>query len=277
VAEELFRASFPGTLGRPVLGRADSLNALTGSALRAFKDANYTAPRIVVAVGGSFLDADIARIQHRFSALPAAGDTSFAPDGYTPAEAVRQKATEQNHLVLGFPGLATGSGDRFAMQLFSNILGGNASSRLFQTVREKHGLCYSIYSFSAAFAETGLFGIATAMSRNTEKKTAALIMDELRRIREDGVTPEELSRSREQMKSALLMSLESTGSRMNRLGYGELFLGGPLTAERLIDRYDAVTREDITDIARRTLDFDRMSFSAVGRTEDTDYYRELLH
>jgi len=276
VAEELFRVSFPGTLGKPVLGRPDSLSGLTGTALRAFKDAKYTGSRIVVSLGGSFSDEDIARIERRFSVLPAAPVAPCTPDEYTTAFAIRKKATEQNHLILGFPGLSTASEDRFAMQLFSNILGGNASSRLFQTVREKHGLCYSIYSFSAAFADTGLFGVAVAMSRDTEKKAAALIMEELRRMREDGVTPEELSRSREQMKSALLMSLESTASRMNRLGYGELFLDGPLTAEELIGRYDAVTRDDVLAIARRSLDFGRMSFSAVGRTEDEGYYRETL-
>jgi predicted Zn-dependent peptidase len=276
VAEELFRVSFPGTLGRPVLGRPDTLRGLTGNLLRAFKDANYTAPRIVVALGGSFSDEDIARIERRFSVLPPAGNVPCVPDVYSKAFAIRKKATEQNHLILGFPGLATESEDRFDMQLFSNILGGNASSRLFQTIREKHGLCYSIYSFSASFVETGLFGIATAMSRDTEKKASALILDELRRIREDGVTPEELSRSREQIKSSLLMSLESTVSRMNRLGFGELFLRGPLTAEALIDRYDAVSLDDILNIARRTLDFEKMSFSAVGRTEDEAYYREAL-
>lgn len=276
VAEELFRVCFPGALGRPVLGRPDSLHGLTGKSLRSFKDGHYIAPRIVVALGGSFSDRDIDQVARRFSVLPTAADIPGAPDRYTTSFAIKKKATEQNHLILGFPGLQTGSKDRFAMQLFSNILGGNASSRLFQTVREKHGLCYSIYSFSAAFADTGIFGIATATSRDTEKKAAALMMDELRRMREDGVTPEELSRSREQMKSALIMSLESTGSRMNRLGYGELFLGGPLGAEALIDRYDAVTRDDVLAIARRTLDFDKLSFSAVGRTEDEAYYRNIL-
>ncbi|NCB51714.1 MAG: insulinase family protein [Clostridia bacterium] len=276
VAEELIGACFPGALGRPVLGRADSLAGLTGKSLRSFKDKNHIAPRIVVALGGSFSDEDIAHIENRFSVLAPTVDVPCGTDGYTTAFAVKKKTTEQNHLILGFPGLQTGSDDRFVMQLFSNILGGNASSRLFQTIREKHGLCYSIYSFSSSFSETGIFGIATAMSRDTEKKAAALIMDELRRIREDGVTPEELSRSNEQMKSSLMMSLESTASRMNRLGYGELFVGGPLTADELIERYDAVTRDDILAIARRTLDFDRMSFSAVGRTGDETYYRELL-
>lgn len=276
VAEELIGACFPGALGRPVLGRPAVLEKQTGGSLRAFKEKAYTAPRIVVALGGSFTDADIGRIVRRFSVMGPAAGVPAVPESYTAAFAIRKKATEQNHLILGFPGPEIASGERFTMQLFSNILGGNASSRLFQTVREKHGLCYSVYSFSASFAETGVFCITAAMSRDTEKKAAALIMDELRRIRDDGVTPEELSRSNEQIKSSLVMSLESTASRMNRLGYGELFVGGPLTADELIARYDAVTRDDIRELARRTLDFGKLSFSAVGRTGDEAYYREIL-
>ncbi|HBD86630.1 MAG TPA: insulinase family protein [Clostridiales bacterium] len=276
VAEELIGACFPGALGRPVLGRPDSLKSQTGASLRAFKDKHYTAPRVVVALGGSFSEADIAHIISRFSVMETAEDLLADPDDYVPAFAIKQKATEQNHLILGFPGLKTASEDRFAMQLLSVILGGNASSRLFQTVREKHGLCYSIYSFSASFAETGVLGISTAMSRDTEAKAAALIMSEMRKIKEDGVTAEELSRSNEQMKSSLVMSLESTASRMNRLGYGELFVGEPFTADALIARYDAVTADDILALARRTFDFEKMSFSAVGQTGDEAYYREIL-
>lgn len=276
VAEELIGACFPGALGRPVLGNPRSLKKQTGASLRAFMEKNYTAPRIVVSLAGSFTKEDLDHIARRFSGLGPAQGAAPEPDAYTPAFAIKKKATEQNHLILGFPGLQIASADRFAMQLFSNILGGNASSRLFQTVREKHGLCYSIYSFTSYFQETGIFCVATAIGRETEGKAAALIMEELRRIKEDGVTQEELSRSNEQMKSSLMMSLESTASRMNRLGYGELFVDGPLTADELMARYDAVTGDDILAIARKTLDFGKMSFSAVGRTGDEPYYRGIL-
>jgi predicted Zn-dependent peptidase len=275
-AEELLRVCFPGALGRPVLGHRASLEKQTGASLRAFKEESYTAPRVVVALGGSFSDSDLDHIARRFSVMAPAEDVRPDPSAYMASFAIKKKATEQNHLVLGFPGLHIASDARFALQLLSNIIGGNASSRLFQLVREKHGLCYSIYSFSSGFEETGIFGITAATGRDTEKKAAALIMDELRRIREDGVTADELKRANEQVKSSILMSLESTSSRMNRLGYGELFLGAPLTSDELIVRYDAVTRDDILNLAQRTLNFEKMSFTAVGRIGDEGYYREIL-
>jgi predicted Zn-dependent peptidase len=259
-----------------VLGHPASLKKQTGETLRAFKEQTYIAPRVVIALGGSFSGGDLEHIARRFSVMEHAENVLPEPAAFTASFTAKKKATEQNHLVLGFPGLKITSGDRFAMQLLSSILGGNASSRLFQTVREKHSLCYSIYSFTSGFEEAGIFGIATATGRDTEKKAAELIMGELRRIREDGVTDDELKRANEQVKSSILMSLESTATRMNRLGYGELFLGTPLTADELIECYDSVTRSDILTLTQRTLCFENMSFSAVGRTGDEEYYREIL-
>lgn len=275
-AERLIAGCFPGALGRPVLGRASSLQRQTGASLRDFMQRHYTAPRVVAALSGSFTDSDAAELAARFSAMPKAKPRRPGRSAYRPCLTLRRKATEQNQLVLGFPGLETSSPDRFAMQLLSGILGGNASSRLFQTLREKHGLCYSVYSFTAGFEDTGLFAVAAATNRETEERALAVVMDELRRLLDEGVTEDELSRAREQVKATILMSLESTGSRMNRLGYGELFLGGCLSPDELIERYDTVDREGLLKLARRTLGPAAMSFSAVGRVAEEDKYRALL-
>ena len=275
-AERLIGGCFPGALGRPVLGRSSSLARQTGESLRDFMSRHYAAPRVVAALSGSFSDADVEELARRFSAMPAAKPKKPERSAYRPCLTVRRKATEQNQLVLGFPGLETASGERFAMQLLSGILGGNASSRLFQTLREKHGLCYSVYSFTAGFEDTGLFAVAAAPNRDTEARALGVIMDELRRLLDEGVTEDELSRAREQVKASILMSLESTGSRMNRLGYGELFLGGALSPDELIERYDAVTREDVLALARRCLVPETMSFSAAGRVSAAEDYRKLL-
>ena len=275
-AEMLLYNCFPGALGRPVLGTAESLSGLTGASLREFRDRIYTAPRIAAALAGSFTDADVDSIASIFAAMPAAGSAAPERAEYTPCMALREKAVEQNQLVIGFPGLKTASDGRFAMQLFSSILGGSSSSRLFQTVREKNGLCYSIYSFTAGYEDTGLFAVALAANRQSEERALRLTVDELRRIRDGGVTAAELDRAREQVTASILMSLESSASRMNRLGYGELFLGSALTPDELIARYEAVTLGDVRDIAGRTLDFRRASLSAVGRVSAEEKYRELL-
>lgn len=275
-AERLIAGCFPGALGRPVLGRVSSLGRQTGEGLRDFMRRHYTAPRVVAALSGSFTDADVRDLAGRFSAMPKARPRRPEKSAYTPCLTLRRKATEQNQLVLGFPGLETASEDRFALQLLSGIIGGNASSRLFQTVREKYGLCYSVYSFTAGFEDTGLFAISAATNRETEERALGVILDELRRLLDEGVAQEELDRAREQVKATILMSLESTGSRMNRLGYGELFLGGSLSPDELIERYDAVNREGLLELARRTLDPGRLSFSAVGRVAGEDAYKKLL-
>ena len=276
-AENLLAGCFPGALGRPVLGTEETLAGLSGRSLRAFMERTYTAPRIAVALAGSFTDADVDAVARIFAQMPPAEHTEPERSAYAPCLTLREKAVEQNQLVLGFPGLETASEERFAMQLFSNILGGSSSSRLFQTVREKHGLCYSIYSFTAGYQDTGLFAVALAANRQSERRALGLTIDELRRIRDDGVTAAELERAREQVTASILMSLESSASRMNRLGYGELFLPrGALTPDELIERYEAVTLADVRSLAQRTLDFRRASLSAVGRVADGEEYRAAL-
>ena len=276
-AENLLAGCFPGALGRPVLGTEETLAGLSGRSLRAFMERTYTAPRIAVALAGSFTDADVDAVARIFAQMPPAERGEPERSAYAPCLTLREKAVEQNQLVLGFPGLETASEERFAMQLFSNILGGSSSSRLFQTVREKHGLCYSIYSFTAGYQDTGLFAVALAANRQSERRALGLTIDELRRIRDDGVTAAELGRAREQVTASILMSLESSASRMNRLGYGELFLpGGALTPDELIERYEAVTLADVRSLAQRTLDFRRASLSAVGRVADGEEYRAAL-
>ena len=198
------------------------------------------------------------------------------PAAYHPSLTRKKKATEQNHLTLAFPGLPYGDERRFALQLLSSLLGGGMSSRLWQEVREKRGLCYSIYSYGAGHAETGLFAIYTALGRETEGEALRTIVREVRRFADEGVTQAELDRAREQSKANVLMGLESTQARMSNLGRGELLSGAVLEADDIIAAYDAVKREDVLALARELFDFDRVSLSAVGRVGEEDYYRELL-
>ena len=247
-----------------------------GAQLRAFQLAHYIAPRIVIAVSGSFTEENLAHLAAHFSWLPARPDLTMRRGSYTPAFTLKRKAIEQNQISIGFPGLPTGSEARFTMALLSSILGGNMSSRLFQTVREKNGLCYAVYSYTAGFLDCGMFAVSAAVGRETEQRALALIRDELDRFRTDGVTQTELDRAREQVHASVLMAEESTAARMNKLGYSELYLGRVLSADEVLARYDAVTCEDILGLARETLDFARVSFSAVGRLRPQEEYEQLL-
>ena len=276
VVEQLMGRIFPGALGKPVLGRPASLNGMTGATLRACKEREYSPERIVVSVCGSFTEDNLARLCSRFSALAPSRPAACRKSAYTPAVVVKRKATEQNHFCLSFPGLPDGDADRFSWQVLSMALGGGMSSRLFQTVREKHGLCYSIGSFTAAYKETGMLAISTAVGRDSEEKALALIREEIEKFRQDGITDKELRTARELIKSSIILSLESSSSRMNRLGSGLLLLGKCLTADEIIERYDAVTTESVLALAREKLAPEMMGFSAVGRLAPAEDYLSVF-
>ena len=229
--------------------------------------------------------------RYRFSALPAGRAPAPVPAAYTPAFVATPKPIEQNHLTLAFPGLDYNSPKRFALQLLSAILGGGVSSRLFQQVREQQGLCYSIYSYGAGHAETGVFCIYTALNKETEAKALATI----RRVIDDflangptteeeaqepeepaGPTTEELERAREQSKANVIMGLESTQSRMSHAGRSLLFSGEILTPEQILDAYDRVTRENVVVLAQEIFAWDRASLSAVGQVRTAEEYRQLV-
>ncbi len=276
-AERLASAVFRGTpLARPILGKPATLASMDGAWLRAYMDAHYRPDRIVVALAGSYRPSDVEELKARFSVLSPSPSAAGKPGRYTPAVTVKKKAIEQNHLTLAFPGLGFGDEGRFTLQLLSSILGGGMSSRLFQQVREKLGLCYSIYSYGTCHEDTGYFGIYTALGKETERQALETICAAIQTFARQGPTQAELDRARELSKANVLMALESTQSRMSGLGRGELLLGEVLETDEVIARYDAVTCEGVRQMARRLFDFQKASLSAVGRVGCREEYRALL-
>ena len=276
VSEQLIAKCFPGSLGRSVLGTERTLAALTGQGLKAFKEREYRPDRVVISLAGSFTDAHIRSLAERFSQLGEQKKKQWKKAAYKRACVLKKKATEQNQLCLSWEGLPNEDERRYAWQLLSTVFGEGLSSRLFQTVREKYGLCYNIGSFTASFEETGLFGISTGVSRDTEKRALALIMDEVRKLLDEGVTQPELDRSRELIKANLLMAEESTASRMNRNGGSIMQLGFIRSVDEVNERYDAVTTEDLRELAQSLMVPEKLSFSAVGRIGEEAGYREIL-
>ncbi len=276
-AERLAAAVYRGSaLARPILGRRATLNKMTGEGLRNWQKAHYVPSALVVTLAGSFTQADVDDLTERFSDLSGPPLPPEKPAVYTPAFTVKRRAAEQNHLTLAFPGLPLGDPRRFPLQLLSSILGGGMSSRLWQKVREESGLCYSVYTYGAGHADTGLFAVYAATGADTEAEALKTIAREIRRFTGEGVTQEELDRAREQSKANVLMGLESTQSRMSALGNGELLSGEVLSTEEIIAAYDAVTPQEIQALAAELLDFEKMSLSAVGRVGAEERYRELL-
>ena len=274
--EKLMSGCFKGALGRPVLGKAATLQKMDGESLRAFKNKHYTAGNIVISVCGSFEESHVEKLANAFAVLDKSKQKLSKQATYTQHISVKKKKTEQNQLCLAFPSLSLSNEARFSMNLLSTILGGGVSSRLFQNIREKHGLCYSIYSFQSGFSDTGLFSVATAVSSDTEMKALGLIADEIRRLTQEGVSQEELSRAREQAKSSLVMGLESTSSRMLKLGNALLSLGKNMNTDEILQRYDSVTAEEVLELAQSTMDFSKLSISALGKTAAPEEYLKAL-
>jgi len=275
--EKLFQNIYaPSPLARPILGRRETLAPMTGAFLQDFHQRHYRAENTVVVLSGSFQEADAAALRERFSTL-ASGAPQESDDGrYHSAFVATKKAIEQNHLMLAFPGLGYSSPKRFSMQLLSMILGGGVSSRLFQTVREQQGLCYSIYSYGASYRETGCFCIYTALNAETEAKALGTISQVIRDFLRDGPTQEELSRVREQTKANVVMGMESTQARMSHAGRSLLFNGEILSSQELIAAYDAVSMDSVMELAREVLDWEKVSLSAVGQVREAEAYRGLV-
>ncbi len=273
--EMLVRTCFPGALGAPVLGSRESVEALTRSGLLGFKSRHYTGPGTVLAVSGRFDDGDASALADRLAALPA--EPAAAPERaeYTPGIALEGRDTEQNQLLLAFPGITYGSGERPAMAIMNTILGGSASSRLYTRLRDELGLCYDLESFDMTYADTGLVGIGAATSAGNEQRALREITDGLRRFLDEGPSDSELARAKAQAESGAVIALESTLARMRRMGQSELFLGRVDSIDEVVERYNAVTREDVLDFARRTFDFSRLSVAALGKVRAREEYEAL--
>ncbi len=276
-AERLATAVYRGSsLARPILGRRSTLEKMTGEWLRDFRENHYGSRAVVVALAGSFTRESVRALKQRFSALPDRPAPVCRPAGYTPAFTVRRKAIEQNHLTLSFPALDWNHPRRYQLQLLVNILGGGMSSRLFQEVREKRGLCYTTYAYNADHADVGMLGIYTALGRETEARALDTIRAVVCDLADHGPAAEELDRTREQCKANLLMGLESVQARMSHLGRSELLLGRVDSPDEILAGYDAVTREQVHELAQELFRFDRLSLSAVGRVAAAEEYREML-
>lgn len=276
-AERLSTAVFRGSaLARPILGKRSTLEKMTGDSLRTYMKEHYRPQDLVVALAGSFTTRDVEDLTARFGALEGGPSPKTDQAEYTPAFTLKKKAIEQNHLTLAFPGIAFRDERRYALQLLSAMLGSGMSSRLWQEMREKRGLCYSVYSYAVGHAETGLFGIYTAVSPEMEREALSTLWQVVQEFADHGVTEEELARAREQAEASVLLSLESTQSHMSALGRGELLHGHVSTVEEVLRGYEEVMPETVRELARELFRFDALSLSAVGRVGTEEAYRELL-
>lgn len=243
-------------LGRPVIGSVESIEALSRASIAGYYKRRYVPTNMVVAAAGG-LDHDtvVALVEDAFGDL-LSGDGE--PAGLRPTSrrvpttagvVSEQRPTEQTNLVLGCEGLRRGDPRRFSLQVLNAALGGGMSSRLFQEVREQRGLAYSVYSYSSHLADTGLFGVYAGCAPGRTRDVLDLCREVLDEVADHGLTDEEVRRAQGQLKGSLVLGLEDTGSKMSRIGKSELVHGELLTVDEVLGRIDAVTPDDVRDVA----------------------------
>jgi len=264
-------------LGRPVLGTVESIESIGRGAVAGYYRRRYRSQDMVVAVAGNLEHSAVVRLVR--AAFSAAG---FLEDERSPtppragsgsarsAAGVRvvPRTTEQANVVLGGLGVSRTDDRRFALGVLNAALGGGMSSRLFQEVREKRGLAYSVYSYHAQYADTGLFGIYAGCVPRKVDDVLAICRDELAKLAATGITVDELDRGKGQLRGSLVLGLEDTGARMSRIGKAELVHGELLSVDQLLGRIDAVTLDDVAAVAADLLTA-RPTLAVVGPFDES--------
>jgi predicted Zn-dependent peptidase len=262
-------ALYPGhPLGREVLGDKSTISAMSSEQIRGYFSEFYRPEAIVVAAAGNVdHDSVVAGLERRY-----AGRTGDRPERRVPPIApprrveVCTRATEQAHIVVGVRALARNDDDRFALAALNQVLGGGMSSRLFQEIREKRGLVYSVYSYRAAYLETGALAVYAGTSPNQVHEVLDLIHRELDRMATGDVSARELDMAKGHLKGSLALSLEDSASRMTRIGRGILLHDEVLSFDDLVARTEAVTLDDLARVAGHVLNDERV-LAVVGPFE----------
>jgi len=239
-------------LGYPILGTEEILSTFNGDTLREYMNSHYTPDNVVISVAGNVSEAFINEVEKLFGSYETGSEKrTFEKPEFNVQKLARQKDTEQAHLCIGFNGLEVGHEDIYSLIVLNNILGGSMSSRLFQDVREQKGLAYSVFSYHSSYADNGLLTIYGGTGSNQLNMLFDTIQDTLTTLKADGITSKELANSKEQMKGSLMLSLESTNSRMSRNGKNELLLSRHRSMDSIIESINEVSEESVNTLANQ--------------------------
>ncbi len=269
LATEAVFGSHP--LGRPVIGRADVISTVSRRALRSYHERAYVAGNVVVAAAGNIDHAQLLElVEARVGDASGAFRLTRKPAGRTtpPGSCFQRKDTEQYHVCLAAPGIRRNDERRYAASLLDAIVGGSASSRLFQEIREKRGMAYSVYSFGSQYADSGLVGLYVGTREENLAECLEIAAAELVDVASGSLRVGELERAKDNLKGRLLLSLESTSARMTRLGKAVITASEITSVDETIARVDAVTETDVAALAAELLSPGRLSAAGIGPNED---------
>jgi predicted Zn-dependent peptidase len=251
-------------LGRAILGTEETVRSATKASLTGYLDRHYRGPSMVISAAGAVdHDALVRLASEKFERLPSVAGPAPVPGSYRGGEGRELRDLQEAQILIGFPGRSYHSDDYHTAQVLAAALGGGMSSRLFQEVREKRGLCYSIYAFHWAFSDTGLFGVHAATGEEDIAELMPVILGELERAASD-ITEAEIARSRAQMRAGLLMTLESPAGRAGQLARQIMLFGRPIGFDELVEKVDAVSAESVRRLAGQLISEGRPTLAGIG-------------
>jgi predicted Zn-dependent peptidase len=265
-------------LGFPILGRLDTISRMNRDKLLKFFREYYLRAKPIIVAAGNLKHEDLL---HPVKELLEGAKTrekkrQNIPPRPHPHLQVKNKKLEQVHLVLGTQGLPATHPQRFAFSILNTILGGGMSSRLFQEIREKRGLAYSVYSFLSSFMDSGMLGVYVGTGDNTLSRVLQLILKEMKKLSENSLGPKELRSAKEQLKGNLLLSLESMDSRMGRLAKNQLYYNRFISTEEIIEGIEKVKAEEVCALAAQTFKPDSLSLTILGPVTEKDIPQRLF-
>jgi len=272
LVHDIFARSIWGKhpLGQNIAGEEDVIRKITRNDIMDYLNKHYVSKNMVISVAGNLGKVDVVKeIEKFFPARPLTPPKQ--PNSLNKIERpvyIKNKQTEQVHLCLGTRAYSREDKDRYALTLLESILGGGVSSRLFQRVREEKGLVYSIYSYYTSYADTGAFAVYAGTSPDNIEEVVEIVTDELCNMKKNGVTQEELARTKEQLKGNLMLSLENTSNRMSRLAKSELFFNKIVTIDEVVKNIESVELEDIQRVAQDLFKRENLVLTAIGPVDE---------
>ncbi|MEW6616375.1 MAG: pitrilysin family protein [Thermodesulfobacteriota bacterium] len=278
--QELFNRVFfrEHPLGYPVIGEPETVGTIDRDRMINFFKEYYTSNRIIIAVCGNVKHDEVVRmIEDDFGSLPK-------KDGYTAKDLpnpisqvlIQEKELEQIHICLGSKGPSQTHPLRYASYILNAVLGGGMSSRLFQEIREKRGLVYSVYSYMSAYFDTGLFTIYAGTDGDALRKVIKLVIKELKGLKINALKKRQLQMAKEQLKGNLILACENIDNRMSRLAKSEIYFGKFITVDEIINGIEKVTSEEITHLAEEIFNKDYLSLAVLGHMKEKDFTNDLL-
>ena len=282
VVHDLFTGAIFGghPLGRPVIGSVETITNMTRDQINGFYRDRYIPGNLVVAAAGNLEHERVVEmVRAAFDSAGRLGPADAEPAAprhggpvplLRPSTVVRPKETEQAHVLLGGRGVHRHDERRFTLGVLNQALGGGMSSRLFQEIREKRGLAYSVYSYATQYADAGVFGVYAGCAPTRVEEVLGLVREELAAVAEKGLTDDEVVRGKGMLKGSTVLGLEDTGSRMSRIGKSELLYGDVLDIDELLAKIDAVTLDDVRSVAAELL-AQPMSLGVIGPFDDHDF------